>query len=59
MQLSQYLKGRINITDFDDMPFYMLHSIYYNYWLYMEENKNKPESQKGAEAISEVIENSI
>lgn len=59
MQLSQYLKGRVNITDFDDMPFYMLHSIYYNYWLYMEENKNKSDSQKGAEAITEVIENSI
>lgn len=43
------MKGQIHITEFDDMPFYMVHSIYYDYWLYireMEEQKKAAEKQQ-------------
>lgn len=41
------------------MPYYMLHSIYYEYWLYAQEQEKKTDEQKGAEAISQAIEDSM
>lgn len=41
------MKGQIHITEFDNMPFYILHSIYYRYWLYTEDmRKQKEEEEK-------------
>lgn len=40
------MKGQIHITEFDSMPFYMLHSIYYRYWLYTEEMKAQQEEEE-------------
>lgn len=59
MQLSRFLKGQIHVTDFDDMPFYKLHSIYYDYWIYTEEEKKKTDKEKQADAMNTMIEDSI
>lgn len=38
------------------MPYYYLHSIYYDYYLYRLEEDKKTDEQKGAEALGRAIE---
>lgn len=41
------------------MPYYMLHSIYYDYWLYVQEQAKKSDEQRGAEAFQQAIEDNM
>lgn len=39
-----------------NLPYTELHFMYYDYWLYLKEQSNKSEEEKGAEALQNAIE---
>lgn len=41
------------------MPYYMLHSIYYDYWQYQLAQEKKSDEQKASEAMDEVLRDSM
>lgn len=55
MVLSQWLKGRITIPEFDNLPFYYFHTLYKKYvdWTIIESSKS--EEQRGSEAFGNMI----
>ena len=46
------------ICNYDNnLPFYVIHNVYYEYFLYAKEQEKKSSEQKGAEAIAEMMDN--
>lgn len=59
MVMSSWLKGRISIIDFDNMPFYQYHTLWKKYTDYFIQESKKTDEQRGGEALGRMMEDAM